>query len=78
MSNFFVGTLVGFFLGALVMFVGLGIICLYLAKRGERNPPAGPRAALGTQNDCEDAPFSTNHPYISPVRGPVRTGGLHD
>lgn len=55
MSNFFVGTLVGFFLGALVMFVGLGIICLYLVERGEQTPRAGPRTARETRDDPRGA-----------------------
>jgi hypothetical protein len=79
MSNFFVGTLVGFFLGALVMFVGIGIICLHLAKREEQSARAGPRNARETRDDYEALPYSpTQGSSISSVPGPVRTGGLHD
>jgi hypothetical protein len=38
MSPFHIGLIVGFFLGALTMFVAIGVIVLYLAERRNAEP----------------------------------------
>lgn len=59
MTNFFFGLLVGSFLGALVMFVFLGIICFYLEKRREKIILAKQRAAREIHDDREALSYST-------------------
>ena len=78
MTNFFFGLLVGSFLGALVMFVFLGIICFSLEKRREKSILAKQRAAREIHGDPEALSSSpTKGPQIPPVlslwrnRGPL-------
>ena len=53
MTNFYLGILVGFFHGAMVVFVVLRIICFYFERRLKKSILARPRADREFQNTCE-------------------------
>lgn len=68
MDNFFFGLLVGSLLGALVMFVFLGIICFCREKQRENSILAKQRAAREIHGDPEALSSSpTKGPQIPPV-----------
>ena len=70
MTKFQLGLLIGFFLGALVIFVTLGIIQLYLAEQHDRKRRRN-RAALGPS----DAAQSTS--YLAPLAQSGRASEPH-
>ena len=77
MTNLFFGLLVGSFLGALVMFVFLGIICFYLEKRREKSILAKQRSAREIHGDPEvlsSSPTKAPRPPVLSLwrnRGPL-------
>jgi hypothetical protein len=58
MTNFYLGILVGFFHGAMVVFVVLRIICFSFERRLKQSALAGPRAARECPSTCEAILFS--------------------
>jgi hypothetical protein len=60
MSKFQLGLMIGFFLGALVTFVALGIIYLYFEERQKKRAEAGKRAADRKISTASWIPASTH------------------
>jgi hypothetical protein len=79
MTIFYFGILAGFFLGAIFMFVVLGMIHPAIKERQEKSALAGGRAAREIHDDREALSYSTTKGLqIPPMLGPGGTGGLHD
>lgn len=69
MSYFQFGLLIGFILGALIMFIALVMILLYLGDWAEPNPPTGePPVPWETLIDGETPSYPTTRTFKSRFR----------
>lgn len=63
MTKFQIGLLVGFFLGALSLFVVLGIIRLYIEERQDKYGAAGRQAAQEKKPEPAGIPLAADHTH---------------